>query len=417
METFETSKLILKKIVIDEIPFALALKTTFKKADVNPQLKSNITALIGCELRHQLIFDNLIDRYLGDVSFEDSIYLRFYLANRLFLKRFNDAELRQLVYQGIDKNNADELIDFVTSTQEIIPNDLDKSSPEFLSLRFNTPAWVIKMWQKQFGKPLVYKILKCNYHQSIPTLRVDTNKVSIAEFLKSHPDFTSSPVDDVLIFQGRGNPKSLDEFKESKIFFMKMATKYVIDQANIEPFKKVAIFSGVQNNIFLDIIARFKENTYVDVITSHAQCYFETKRIIGELNLNNVKTYHTEPQNIITCVSEKVDYFFCLPSSTCLDLLRSTPDYFLRVKNEKLDEIIAKEKLSLEESASLVASKGKLIYMVPTLSKKESTSLLGDFLASHPNFELIEEKQFFPFDSFDSCLYYAILLNKGEASD
>lgn len=418
MKTFEISRTILKKIVVDDTPFALALRNAFKNTNIDNVTKGNVTALIGCELRHQLVFDNLIERFLGDANFEDTIYLRFFLANHLFLKRFKDDELLSLVNaSSLNPSNVKELIDFVNSTQEIIPNDLDKSSPEFLSMRFNTPSWIIKMWQKQYGKGLVFKLLKCNYHQSVPSVRIDTNKISKEDFLSTHPDFISSPVEDVLIFQGRGTPKNVEEFKDNRIFFMKMGTKYIIDHTNVEPMKKIAIFAGVPNNIYLDIIARFGDKTNLDIITSHTQNYYDNKKVVDALKVPTINLYRTEAENIQTCISSPVDTFFCLPASSCLDLLRSTPDYFLRIKQEKLDEIIAKEKLTLEECAKLVNYDGSLVYMVPTLSKKESTALLGEFLVNHPEFELIEERQFFPFDSFDSCLYFAIMKKKGEASD
>ena len=106
-----------------------------------------------------------------------------------------------------------------------------------------------------------------------------------------------------------------------------------------------------------------------------------------------------------------------LPRNSMFDLLRSTPDYFIRIKQEKLDEIIAEEAGTLENASQLVELDGTLVYMIPTISKKESSTLIGNFLYKHPEFELIEEKQFFPFEAFDSCLYYAILRRKGESRD
>ena len=75
------------------------------------------------------------------------------------------------------------LLDFIKSTNEIIPNELDKTSPEYLSLRFNTPAWVIKMWQKQYGKGVVFKLLRTNYRQSIPSIRVNEQLTSKQEMI------------------------------------------------------------------------------------------------------------------------------------------------------------------------------------------------------------------------------------------
>ena len=417
MNVFEIAKIILEKIVVEEVPFALAIRNSFKKYNVEPQPRSDITALLGCELRHHYLLDNLIKRYFQDVEFEKTVYLRFLVANKLFLKRFNSDTLLALTVQDLDKEVVKQLIDFISSTKEIIPSELDKTSPEYLAMRFNTPAWVIKMWQKQFGKGIVFKVLKTNYRQSIPSIRVNEQLTTKEKVLSAHPDLVASPIDNILIYQGKGTPKYFEEFKKNGIFFMKMATKLVLDKLEIEPIKRIAIYSDVPNNIYLDLVSRFGNKVTMDLIINHTQSYYETKRMCESHNYTGISLYNAASSSLITCVSNKVGTMICLPKSTTFDLLRSTPDYFLRIKQDQLDEIIKGESSSLEECANLVERDGTLAYMVPTMSKKESTALIANFLFLHKDFELVEERQFFPFDEFDSCLYYAILKKTGEHSD
>ena len=103
MNVFETSKSILLKLVNEDVPFALALKNTFKKNNTDPAIKSNVAALVGCELRHHYIFNNLIERFFEGVEFEKTVYLRFLLANGLFLRRFSDSELLAYAEKDLDK--------------------------------------------------------------------------------------------------------------------------------------------------------------------------------------------------------------------------------------------------------------------------------------------------------------------------
>ena len=417
MTELEVTKLILEKIILEEVPFAPAVRNGFKKNNVANASRGNISALLGCELRHHLLLDNLIDRYFDKPKFEDTVYLRFYVANRLFLHRYKNDEIYPLAIESLPKDRVDLLIQFISTTNEIIPSELDKSSPEFLALRFNTPSWVIRMWQKQYGKGLTFKILRANYHQSTHSVRVNTQLISKEEILNKHPDLAVSPVEDILIFNGHGSPKSFEEFKENKIFFMRMATKYVLDQIELEPLKRIAIYSDVPNNIYLDLVARFGKNVAADIVINHTQAFFETQKTAETYGYNNLAIYNTSSENLITCISQKVGTMFCLPKNTYFDSLRGNPDYFLRVKQEDLDGILKEEAFALEESSKLVEVDGTLVYMIPTICKKESSTLIGNFLFEHRDFELVEEKQFFPFESLDSCLYYAILKRKGNSND
>ena len=56
--------------------------------------------------------------------------------------------------------------------------------------------------------------------------------------------------------------------------------------------------------------------------------------------------------------------------------------------------------------------KATLVYCVRTLGKKETFLLIEEFLKAHPEFELVKEKQFFPYEEENSILYYAILRKK-----
>lgn len=414
MNDFEIAKTILNKIISEDITFSAALKSVYKKYNVAPNSRSNISALLGCELRHHYLLDNLIKRYINDVDFDSTVYLRFLITNKLFLKRFNDSELYALAVKNLDKEQVDKLLEFVSSTKEIIPEDMDKTSPEYLSLRFNTPAWVIRMWQKQYGKGLVFKVLKANYRSSIQTVRVNNQLTTSFELLDKRSDFNLSLVEDILVYTGKGSPKALEEFKQGKIFQMRMATKYVIDRMEAEPIKGIAIYSDVNNNIVFDLIARFGNNVKVDYVNNHVQSFYENKKVIEERGYNGIAQYNASSSSIITCISRPVDSVFCLCKGTSFDSLRSAPDYFLRIKQEKLDSIIKEELDALSECSKIVERDGKLVYMVPTLSKKESTNLIAKFLTDHEDFELVEEKQFFPFDPYDSCLYYAIIKRKSE---
>ena len=408
MKEIEIAKEIMQKLVNEDVHFSLAIKNAFHKYSLDNTQKSNITALVGCELRHHYIFDNIIKRFLGDVEFDKTIYLRFALANQLFLKRFQNKEIISMAQKELPLGKVQDILDFVETTDAIIPQELDKASPEFLSLRYNTPAWVIRMWQKQYGKGAVFKILKVNYRQSNSTLRV-TNKVNIDKFVATHPDFVKSSVDGMVIYQGRGTPKGLPEFRNNAIFFMKLATKDLLDKVDLYPLKGIAVFSEIPNNTHLEFLNRFGDNLSLELVINHSNFYYETRRFVKDKALPHVYVYESSETGLITCLSKKVHTFFCMPKSTMFDLFRSTPDYFLRIKQNQLDEILAHEYSCLVESSAFVEEGGELVYMVPTISRKESNSLIAKFLVEHTDYSLIEEKQYFPFDSFDSCLYYARL--------
>ena len=105
-----------------------------------------------------------------------------------------------------------------------------------------------------------------------------------------------------------------------------------------------------------------------------------------------------------------------MPANTNFDELRRSPDYFNRIKQDALDGFIANQKLALHDASEFVEDGGELVYVVTTMNKKETVQIADDFIKNHPDFTLVEQKQFLPFDKYDSTYYFAIF-RKGTAND
>ena len=98
-----------------------------------------------------------------------------------------------------------------------------------------------------------------------------------------------------------------------------------------------------------------------------------------------------------------------MPDSSRLNLLQVLPDYFLRFDIQKLDELIANQAQALNEAAQQVEDGGYLLYLVDTISKKETMGLINEFLKGHSEFSLIRDKQYFPYKKFGGSYYFAVL--------
>ena len=92
--------------------------------------------------------------------------------------------------------------------------------------------------------------------------------------------------------------------------------------------------------------------------------------------------------------------------------LRIEPDYSIFFEQNSLDIFIKEELAGLENVIKHLNDKATLVYCVRTLGKKETSLLIEEFLKAHPEFELVKEKQFFPYEEENSILYYAILRKK-----
>jgi len=92
------------------------------------------------------------------------------------------------------------------------------------------------------------------------------------------------------------------------------------------------------------------------------------------------------------------------------------PRYYLSeedsTKPEDLDELVRTQKALLENNGRLVRPGGVLVYSTCTLNRKENEGQIQNYLKGHPEFTLVKEKTFFPFEMNSDGFYAAVLAKK-----
>ena len=407
MKLVEVSHSCLMDILYKEIPFKLAIENICNKNTVFRDDRKNLTNIVGCSLRHFYIFDNLISRLELELTNEQKVALYIYLSNRLFVPLISNKEMDALLEQyEIKKADIDKLNSFTEDKSKIIPPEFSNDSIEYLHYRFNIPTWVLKMWMKHF-KGYTYKIVKSINKPSNHYMIKNASKINDDE-LNKNKDFVPSFMDGLYQYQGNVAPARHSLVRNGKMVLITPAEYYLYSKLDLDFLRRIAIYSEVQNNIHLQLEAMLSHNLSCDIIAGSSEAYYSTKKDLEAHALNKVNLYQAGHSSIITCLSEKVHTFFVLPKNTNFAELRKSPDYFNRIKQEELDGYIANQKLALHNASEFIEEGGQLVYAVNTMNKKETLQILDDFLKNHPDFVLVEQKQFLPFDKYDSTYYFAI---------
>lgn len=409
MHKFEIAIEILDQILDNKIPFNLATKNTLDKYSIPSDERGIVTGLVGCELRHHLLFSELIKEELELDEETKRSGLLLALANYHFYNKFDAQEVVAITsrHSGLDKKSIESFLAKHPDKSNIIPSKYDKGSFEYLSLRYNCPLWLVKMWNKHYGRGLAFKILQANTKPVVQSYKlndVEQGKVML------NPNFSVAPTEDMVLYIGRGNAKGTDFYKAKQLIPEKIAYKLSLDKVDVKPFSKVAIYSSFSNTMYIDLAKRNIEGLKVDLITPDIFTHNEARHHIAMYNIKNFTLLEEKAANLLACISEKVDYFFVLARNSNFDLLRTNADYFLRFSRDELDSIMNEQRYTLDEAATLMNEGGQLIYMVPTLNKKETKQIINEFLLTHREYSLLEERQFFPFEEENSTLYVARML-------
>ena len=406
------AKEILNRIINENMPFSLALKQAFKRHEMSKEEKANISAVVGCVLRHYLVMSHVVNKQYEGLESLGVIALLIALSNALFIKKFDQDECNKDAASYLKEGDmkVEDFINPYLNDKKLVPENIEVGSFEFLSFRYNTPSEIIKMWSKQFGHISANKTLKANSKPAPVVVRIDNNKITDEDFFAQYSDF--DPIEGIpgtALYKGEGKYKAHPVNEKGLATPLPLAYKEMLDEGDLDPLRGIAIYTEYPNDLLLDFISRNQNMGNIEYIASNIGTAKSTKNFINKYAMKNVNVYEAQASSILTCISKPVHTFVVMPDSSRFNLLQLLPDYFLRFNFEKLDELIANQKLALKEASDQVEEGGYLIYFVDTLSKKESINIINEFLAENENFVLVKDKLYFPYKKYGSSTYFAVL--------
>ena len=403
---------ILNRIINENTPFSLALKQAFKKNEVSKEDKANISAMVGCVLRHYLVLSNVISKQYPALDSVGVIALMIAFSNALFIKKLDQEDCNKEAQQYLKEEDVkvQDFIEPYLAEKKLVPENIEVGSFEFLSYRYNTPVDIIKMWSKQFGHIAVSKALKANSKPAPVVLRIDNKKIEDEDFFNKYPEFERiEGVNGMALFKGEGKFKNHEVSEKALATPYALAFKEMLDEGDVDLLRGLAIYTEYPNDLLIDLLSRKESISGVEFIAGNLATASNARNFLNKNQVRGVNVYEAQASSIITCLSKPVHTFVVMPDNSRFNLLQLLPDYFLRFDFNKLDELIANQKLALKEAAEQVEEDGYLLYLVDTLSKKESINIINEFLANNENFTLVRDKLYFPYKKYGGSYYFAAL--------
>ena len=418
MKAFEHARDILRLIIDDNQTFSNAVKTVFSEAQVEMAAHSLIRSLTSCELHHHMLLEYVGKKYFPTLEANDRLLVQVVLGNIVFIKRIAYDESWAYLEGLFDKWGIDaqarEHFQFETQPgKQLIGPEINTGSIDFLSLKFNTPAWLINMWQKHFGVPNTYKILKSNNMPVLQACRVNDFKATVDAIVEADPQFVKGPIPHTVIYQGHEPLKYRPMFAENHLFQQRLAVTDILNKFDFTTmFGDVLIVETRPNALYLEIPIATNDKNKIQVATNSVARKLDIQKALKSFEIKNVIVFESTPNLLISHVSHPQDFVIVVSNCSKFDLIRSLPDFFIHFRQEDIDPLIAEQKATLEESSHYVAEGGLFAYGVNTINKKEGQQLIQTFLAEHPDFTLVHEKQYFPFDELNTALYMAVMRKK-----
>ena len=410
MKDFEYAYDVLLKVIEENIPFNLAVISSLKKAkDVHAALKSNVSVSAAVTLRHYYVFKEIFTRNFGEVKENKFLLFALGMGNHLFSKRFDEEELFAFIEKDIELDGVIELIKQFDDPHDLIPTDIEQNSDKYLSLKYNVPMWMIRMWRKSIGPVGVKKVLRQLYAPN-RFVRISTNKIGEESFYQKYDEFEPFEGNKkVALFKGEHQLRKSPAVTSGDALMLPAVYFELCSNLDIDPIRGIAIYSTTANQLLEELYSLFGKDIKLDYVCGEPRVFFEVNNKIKQFGMKNVSIYECKASSMITCLSKPVHTLFVCPKNSNYSAFAEKPDFFLTVKQEDLDGYINDEYNALIEACSQIEDGGDLVYFIPTYCKNESQTVVQRFLENATNFTLVKERQILPFSNYQAMFYYAIL--------
>ena len=411
MREFEHVNYILQKIVAEGASFNIALRSSLKKepAKKDNNFINNITAICGGFLRHHYSLERTInDRLPIEHKYQQMVGIA--LSDKLFSKRFACQDILEHIYQECPehKEEIQKFVDSINEPFELIA-DIPYNTDEYFHYRYNLPLFLVKMWRKNCKEVLATRLFKSFKKNDISLVRINTSKISREEFLAKYPNCMLLEEDDVASFKSIKNPKTMPAVNEGDALNIHTGYTFALRDIDFDFARGVTIYSGSSNDVLDELYAKYGSGIKVDALSANQRTYLENLNKVKRFGLKDVSLYDCPDGALRTVMSKPVHTLVLSPENSSFQRLSEESDYFLRINPDILDQLIENQKAILANAIDLVEDGGYLIYVLPTLCRNETYSLIRQFVNEHPEFVIEKEKQLFPFDRYNSMLYFAIL--------
>jgi len=269
------------------------------------------------------------------------------------------------------------------------------------------PDWMVSQLQEDYPKDYI-QILDSLNKESQVVLRVNRLKTENAPLLKmltaDGVQVSAIPESDALLLSQRFNVFRTEAFKKGWFEVQDKASQEVAPFLQVEPGMQVIDACAGAGGKSLHLSALMQGKGRIISMDTEAYKLAELKKRAKRAGAGNIEPRVIESSKTIKRLKEKADRLLLDVPCTGTGVIRRNPDSKWKIDEDFLTEINKVQANILETYSKMVKPGGKMVYATCSLLSRENQQQVALFLATHPEFQMEEERHLLPhvygFDGF-----------------
>lgn len=373
--------------------------------------KAFVTQIVNGTLRNIIFIDHIISCYSNTEIKKMKPYilsvLRISVYQIVFMDRVPDSAACSEAVSLVKKRGFVFLKGFVNGVLRTIVRNKnefvlpEKGTPEYLSVKYSYPIWIVKMWLAKYDFETVEKMCAVNNMAPDVCLCVNSLKTTTDELMNRFNRIGVSVKEghycnNAVHIKGSSNLAETEMYKTGLFHVQDESSMLAVNVLNPQPGQSVIDVCAAPGGKSFLIAEKMKNKGCLiscDVHQHKLDLMNETRDRLG-IKIMNTKI--RDAAVIHESDTEKYDKVLIDAPCSGLGLIRKKPDIKINKKGEDIDSLIKLQAEILEASSKYVKVGGIMVYSTCTVSKKENELNVIKFLNNNTNFEIIDIKEYLP---------------------
>lgn len=286
-----------------------------------------------------------------------------------------------------------------------------------LGLKYSFQDWMVQQWVKSFGSTETEQLLTVLNTQAPITLRVNLLKTSVEECQKSLKDEGIESVKTQYSPFGLHIPKrinvfQLETFRKGFFEVQDEGSQLLALLVNPKPRTKVIDACAGGGGKSLAMAALMKNRGEIFSLDIHDFRLEELQKRVKRAGVDTIRIKTVGDDKSPVELHNSADYVLVDAPCSGTGTIRRNPGIKWSVTPAMIEELRLKQEKILANYSKCVKIGGTIVYVTCSLMKEENETVVESFLASHPDFELLDPKEIvsrFHLESLAGNRYFQLL--------
>lgn len=369
-----------------------------------------VTECVNGTLRNMIYIDYIINSFSKTKTDRMKPFilsvLRMSVYEIIFMDRVPDAAACSEAVDLVKKRGFGKLSGFVNGVLRSVASGWGKvelppmDTPEYLSVKYSHPLWLVKMWLAKYDYATVEKICAAGNKAPDVCICVNTKRISPEELKErlEKKGISVSPgiyAKNALHIKGASDLSEMDEFREGLFHVQDESSMLAVDV--LAPCAGESVLDVCAAPGGKSFLAAEKMDNRGKILSCdiHPHKIELIKQTAQRLGAGIIETKLRDASVINADETEKYDRVIVDAPCSGFGLIRKKPDIKINRTGEDIDALTALQKQILDASALCVKPGGILVYSTCTICKKEN-EMNYKYILDKADFEPVDIRGLLP---------------------